>query len=399
MPNYSYKAINADGETVESVILASNERDVQKQLQELNMILISAEKQKSKTKTSRLKYRVKEAAIIQFTKQLHTLLKAGVPIVASLNALREQTSDEKFKNVIEQIANDIEQGSKFSDAVAEFPKIFSTMYVNTLRVGEQSGTMEESLKYLYEYLENEARIRQQVKKALRYPSFVLIGIIGAFLVFMTSVIPNFIPMFESTGKELPLPTKILISLYEILSNYGLFIFLGLVLIIVAVVLYVRTPAGRFQFDLLMLKLPVVGNFVRKVNVSRFAMLFYTMNRTGISITKSLEIMQETIDNKVFNKEIAKTSDKIIKGEGIARSLKQSPVFTNLLYEMVAIGEQSGALDDMLKSVSDYYDQEVTELVNNMTTYIEPVVTIVLGGMILLLALALFLPMWEMMNAF
>ncbi|MBD3223590.1 MAG: hypothetical protein GF313_02605 [Caldithrix sp.] len=399
MPNYKYKAINQSGETIESVLLASDEQDLQMQLQGLDMVLISAQPEKSKKSTSSYKSKVKGTVLTQFTKQLYTLLKAGLPIVSSINALKEQASDESFGHVLEQISSDIEQGSKFSDAINNFPKIFPPIFINTVRVGEESGTLEESLKYLYDYLEEDARMKEQVKKAFRYPTFVLIGIIGAFIVFMTTVIPNFIPMFESSGKELPLPTKIMIGLYDVIIAYGFYILLILLAIIVGIVAYIRTPSGRFQFDNILLKLPIIGDFVQKVNTSRFAMLFYTMNRTGISVTKAFEIMQKTMGNMVFNKELKKTADNIMAGEGIASSLKKSPLFTSLLVEMVSIGEASGALDEMLSSVSSYYDQEVTDAVNNMTAYIEPVVTVVLGGMILLLALALFLPMWDMMNAF
>ncbi len=397
MPNFKYKAINQEGKTIESVILATDEQDVMRQLRELEMIPVYVKKQDSKKNTGKLNFRIKDNVLIIFTKQLYTMLKAGVPIVSCLNTIREQAHDENFKAALELISSDIEQGSKLSDALGQYPKIFPPIYLNSIKVGEVSGNLEESLMYLHKFLDDDARMRAEVKKALRYPMFVFIGIIGAFIVFTTTVIPNFIPMFEKQQADLPLPTKILVEIHYLLSNYGLFVMLGTVLLIVAAVLYFRTPQGRFNLDLFSLKIPVIGSFLEKVSISRFAKLFYTMNRTGINITKTFEIIQETLENKVYNREVRLAGERIINGQGIARSLKQSPYFSTLLVEMIAIGEKSGSLDEMLANVSEFYDNEVSETVSNMTSLIEPVVTIVLGGMILLLALAMFMPMWEMLN--
>ncbi len=397
MPNYKYKAVNPEGNTVESILMAPDEREVKRQLLEMKMVVISVKEVKSGKKTDQFKLSVKDNVVLHFTKQLYTLLKAGVPIVTSLRALKEQTPDENFKSVIEFIHQDIEGGSKFSDALSQFPKIFPSIYVNSVKIGEVSGTLEETLLYIHEYMSSDSQMRKDVKKAFRYPMFVFIGIIGAFVVFTTTVIPNFIPMFKSTGNELPLPTKILMGIYYLFSDYGLLMLLVIAVIITAVVLAVRTPKGKYQLDYLLLKLPIMGEFIKKVNVSRFAKLFFTMNKTGISITRAFEIMQQTMENQVYNKELGVIADKISRGEKIADSIAQSPYFTSLLVEMTSIGEKSGSLDDMLYSVSEYYNREVADTVANMTSLIEPVVTVIMGGMILLLALAMFMPMWEMMD--
>ncbi len=397
MPNYKYKAVNPEGNTVESILMAPDAREVKRQLLEMKMVVISVKEVKSGKKTDQFKLNVKDSVVLHFTKQLYTLLKAGVPIITSLRALKEQTPDENFKSVIEFIHQDIEGGSKFSDALSQFPKIFPSIYVNSVKIGEVSGTLEETLLYIHEYMSSDSQMRKDVKKAFRYPMFVFIGIIGAFVVFTTTVIPNFIPMFKSTGNELPLPTKILMGIYYLFSDYGLLMLLVIVILITAIVLAVRTPKGKYRLDYLLLKLPIMGEFIKKVNVSRFAKLFFTMNKTGISITRAFEIMQQTMENQVYNKELGLVADKISRGEKIADSIAQSPYFTSLLVEMTSIGEKSGSLDDMLYSVSEYYNREVADTVANMTSLIEPVVTVIMGGMILLLALAMFMPMWEMMD--
>lgn len=397
MPNFKYKAYNAEGKLVESTILASTEDDVVRQLDELNMIPVSIEKVESKAGKKKIKMSVKDDAVLMFTKQLATMLRAGIPMLLALQTVRDQTKDENFKHVIDTIRKDIEQGSKFSDALSQFPKIFSDIYVNAIRVGEISGTLEDALQYMHQYMEKDIKMRSDVKKAFRYPMFVVIGLIGAFFVFVTTVIPNFIPMFEGTGHALPLPTRILLGIYSLLTKYGFFTFIFLAAITGAAIYYFRKPKGRYWLDENLLKVPVLGTFLQKVIIARFARLFYTMNRTGVNITETLEIIQKSIGNMFYAKEIEKLYDSIVKGESLAEGMKKSGQFPELLIDMVSIGEKSGSLDDMLLSVSNFYEEEVSDMVENMSSLIEPIITVVLGGMVLLLALALFLPMWEMMN--
>ncbi len=397
MPNFKYRAYDAEGKIIENTILAKNEDDVARQLDELNLVPVEIEKIKSKARPAKLKMHVKDDAVVLFTKQLYTMLKAGIPILLALQTVKEQTKNENFKQIIEAIYRDIEQGSKFSDALNQFPKVFSHIYINAIKVGEISGTLEESLHYMYQYMEKDLQIRNDVKKAFRYPMFVVIGIIGAFFVFVTTVIPNFIPMFQNTGHALPLPTRILLGIYTLMTQYGLISALILATITTAFIYYFRTPKGRRWLDETLLKIPILGQFLQKVIIARFARLFYTMNRTGINITESLKIIQKSLGNTVYNKEIELITENIIKGESIADSIRKSRYFPDLLVDMVAIGEKSGSLDDMLLSVANYYEEEVSEMVENMSSLIEPIITVALGGMILLLALALFLPMWEMMN--
>ncbi len=397
MPNFKYRAYDAEGKLVESTILAKDEDDVARQLDELNLVPVEVRKIESKNRPAKLKMHVKDDAVVLFTKQLYTMLKAGIPILLALQTVKDQTKNENFKHIIETIYRDIEQGSKFSDALSQFSKVFSHIYINAIKVGEISGTLEESLHYMYQYMEKDLQIRNDVKKAFRYPMFVVIGIIGAFFVFVTTVIPNFIPMFQNTGHALPLPTRILLGVYTLMTQYGLISALVLLAITVALIYYFRTPKGRMWLDETLLKIPIVGQFLQKVIIARFARLFYTMNRTGINITESLKIIQKSLGNTVYNKEIELITENIVKGESIADAIRKSRYFPDLLVDMVSIGEKSGSLDDMLLSVANYYEEEVNEMVENMSSLIEPIITVALGGMILLLALALFLPMWEMMN--
>jgi len=399
MPNFKYRALNQEGKTVESVILAADQKVVIKQLEKLNMTPIAIERYEEKNKKRKAAGKVELRQVLLFTKQLRTLLKAGIPIVTCLNVIKEQTDDQNFATVLAGISRDIEGGSKLSDALSEFPKVFPELYVNSIRVGEISGTLEDTLEQLSGFMEEDARIKKEVKKALRYPLIVGAGLLAAFIVFTTFVIPNFIPIFEMSGQELPLPTKILMGFYYLITNWGILLLVLLGAAAAGLWSYIKTPAGRYQADLLQLQVPVMGVLVRKLNISRFAKLLHTMNKTGISIVKSFEIIEETLDNTVYRKEVKTVRDKVIKGDSLAESIKQSPYFDKLLVIMVSIGEKSGSLDEMLANVSEFYYREVSDTVENLTSMIEPVVTVVLGTMMLFLALAIFLPMWDMMSAF
>ncbi|RMH65710.1 MAG: type II secretion system F family protein [Calditrichaeota bacterium] len=399
MPNFKYKAINSEGKTVENVILANDKKAVLHELQKLKMTPVSVSVFREKKRSRKKSTKTDIKTILMFTKQLYTLLKAGIPIVTCLRVIKEQTDEPEFQDMISDIASDIEAGSKLSDALEQFPKSFPHIYVNSVRVGEVSGTLEESLMQLAEFLEEDDKIRKAVKKALRYPSFVIVGIMGAFIVFTTFVIPNFAPIFEKSGAELPLPTKIIMGFYYLLTGYGLLLAAVVAGLVMAFITYAKTAEGKARLDYLRLKIPVMGNLVRKLNISRFAKLLYTMNSSGISILRSMEIIQDTLDNEVYKKEVAAIKDRISMGEPIARAIKQSPYFDNLLVLMVNIGEKSGSLDNMLGNVSEHYYRDVTETVSSLTTMIEPIVTVVLGAMMIFLALAIFLPMWDMMQIF
>ncbi len=397
MPNYKYKAINQDGKVVESVILAASPKVVAQQLQKLNMTAVSIKKYQEKGRKKNVSIKVSIKTLLMFTKQLHTLLRAGIPIVTCLQVIQEQTEEPGFKKLLGAVMADVGEGSKLSSALSQFPKVFPPLYINSIRVGEVSGTLEDALEQLSSFMEEDDRIKKEVKKALRYPTMVVLALIAAFFLFVTMIVPNFVPIFKMSGAELPMPTRILLGIYTLLSSYGWLVAIVLGAFVMGILMYIKTPPGRYNLDLFKLKIPVMGLLVRKLNISRFAKLLHTMNSTGISIIKTFEIISETLDNQVYQKEVVKIKNKISKGEAIAASIKQSPYFDNLLVIMTSIGEKSGALDDMLGNVSDYYYREVSDTVDKLTSMIEPMVTIVLGAMMLFLALAIFLPMWDMMK--
>ncbi|MGD9898160.1 MAG: type II secretion system F family protein [Calditrichaceae bacterium] len=399
MPNFKYKAMNHEGRQIENIIQAADETDAIRQIQKLNLIPVAVSVEKTVVKKTSKKIKIKNATILLFTEQLYTLLKAGIPIVSSLNVIRRQSPDPDYQGMMDDIITDINEGSSFSAALDKFSGVFSRIYVNSVKVGEISGALEDTLLYLHKFLEQEGRIREEIKKAVRYPIIVLAGLVVAFIITMTTVIPNFIPLFERSQHELPLPTRILIGINTLFTTYGWMTLIVTVLLGVGLYFYGKTEGGRYNTSKFALRVPIFGKLLRQYYHSRFARLFLTMNKTGIPILRSFEMIQETLENEVYRKVLKKVTDSIVRGEDIARALGKSAYFDILLIEMVSIGEKSGSLDQMLQSASQYYDNEVSKTVGNLTSLIEPIVTLVLGIMILILALAIFLPMWDLMDVF
>jgi len=341
--------------------------------------------------------KVKLDDIVLFTKQLVTLLKAGVPLLSALEALYEQSEHPTLKEVISELYRDVEGGSSLSDAMSKHKHVFSDLYVSSIRAGELSGALDTVLERMATLLEHDKATRAKIKSAMRYPIIVILSLGIAFTALMTFVVPRFVEMFLESGMELPLPTKILIAMSNGFKHYwhigGGAIFLGVILF----KQYIKTERGRYEWDRFKLKLPIFGPLLLKVAMSRFARMFQTLNSSGMPILQTLEILADTVGNEVVKREILKVAEGVQRGEGIAEPLRNSKLFPPMVIRMIAIGEQSGNLDSMLYSVSEHYDLEVDYAVKNLTTMIEPMLTVGLGAIVLFLALSIFLPMWNLTN--
>ncbi len=398
MPVFRYKAMNQAGALVQDELEAPNPGAVAEKLESLGYTPLKISRKKVGGGNIRLfqsKPKVKDNEIIVFTRQLVTLLKAGVPLLSALEALAEQTDSEQMRDVIGKIYVDIESGISLSEALAKHPSVFEEMYVNSIRAGEMGGALDQVLLRLANLIEYDRETRARIKSAMRYPIIVVVSLVVAVITLMMLVVPKFIDMFTKLGVELPLPTRILIAVYEAMSHYWYLGIAGVVLAIAGFKLWVKTPSGRLIWDGFKLKLPVFGPLLMKSYMSRFTRMFETLNRSGLPILQTLEIVGKTVGNAVIRREIEKASMGIRRGDGIASPLKQSKLFPPMVVRMIAIGEQSGSLDEMLKNVSEHYDMEVDYAVKNLTSLIEPMLTVGLGLIVLFLALAIFLPMWDM----
>lgn len=343
--------------------------------------------------------KVKLKDIIFFSQQLSTLYKAGLPLLTGLGSLIEQTENKKLKPVLETIGRLIEGGSTLYEAISKYPDVFPPVYVSMVRAGETSGTLSESLDRFVALADRELRTRQRVKEATRYPKIVIFSVIIAFAVLITFVIPRFAQIFTRFNTPLPLPTRIMIGINDLFHTYWYLVLCVLVGIPILFKRYIRTEQGRYFWDKVKTRIPMFGPLLLKIALSRFAYTFVMLNRSGIPILQTIEITSTTIDNVVFSQSIEKIGRNVREGRSLTDAMKESGRFTPLVIQMVAIGESSGTLDEMLMRVTEHYDIEVDNAVKELSTYIEPILTLFLGIVVLFLALAVFLPWWNMATLF
>jgi len=403
MPLYRYRARDKDGALHTGTMEAARKEGVADQLSGMGHIPVLIEEQEQSSLAGMdlgaLFSKVSSQDLIIFSRQLSTLMSAGIPFIQSLVTLERQSENPRLKAAISQIRRDVEGGSTFSDALARQPKIFNKLYISMIRAGEAAGILDDILSRLALLAEHEAETRARVKAAVRYPLIVVIAICAAFAFLVTFVIPKFAGIFAQFKTELPLPTRILISINYVVQNYWYLIILGVILTVWGVIWYLGTPAGRWQWDRLKLKLPVFGILFQKVALSRFARIFGAMQKSGISMMLTLEIAGETVGNVVIARAVETMGESLRDGKGLTAPMESSGLFPPLVVQMMSVGEETGQLDSMLNKVSDYYDMDVEYTLRNLSTMIEPILLLFVGGMVLFLALGIFLPMWNLMSLF
>ncbi len=343
--------------------------------------------------------RVKMEELIVFSQQFSTLYKAGLPLLPGLRSLKEQTLNQRFKAILEDIGLQIEEGSTLFGAMSKYPDVFPVVYVNMIRAGETSGKLGESLDRFVTLADRELRTRQRVKETTRYPKIVIFSVIIAFVVLLAFVIPRFVQVFAQFNTPLPLPTRMMIGINNLFQNYWYLVLPAFVLIPILLTRYIRTENGRIFWDRLKIRIPVFGRLFLIAALSRFTHTFVMLNRSGIPILQILEITSTTVNNVILSQSIEEISRKVREGKSLADAMRESGKFTPLVIQMVAVGESSGTFDEMLVRITEYYDIELENSIKKMSTYIEPVLTLSLGVVVLFLALAVFLPWWNMASLF
>ncbi len=341
--------------------------------------------------------RVKFADINMFTRQFYTLQKAGLPVISSLDALQEQAVNPFFKDTISRVKKDIEGGKSMSEAFAAQPRVFSDVYVNMLKCGEISGTLEDSLEKLARLGEKEEQTRMRIKTATRYPLIVVIAIVSAFLILITVVVPRFSAIYGQFTASLPLPTQMLLLIHSLITRYWWALAACGAAVYFLSRRAVNTPAGRYIWDSLKLKIPVFGQITLKSSMSKFALITGTLMRSGVPILNVLDLTAQSVGNKVIAGTIINIKESVNEGKGMALPMKNSGMFPPVVIQMVSVGEQIGKVDELLLHVSEYYESEVNYTIDNLITLIEPMLTVVLGGIILFIALGIFLPMWNLVS--
>lgn len=328
------------------------------------------------------------------TRQMHSLVKAGVPIIRAVHVVQESCKNYKLKVALSDVIATLESGQSLGSALRKYPHIFPTLMTALVNVGENTGSLEEVFSQLSVHFERDIRTRNQIKAAIRYPIIVVVVISLAIVVINILVIPAFAKFFTQFRAQLPLPTRILIAVSNFFVNYWGLMLAVLLGIIFGVNAYVRTTKGRRQWDILKLKIPLVGEILRRAMLARFARSFALSMRTGVSLLESIGMIARSTDNVYVSEQILTMRTYIEHGESLAIAASKSEMFTPLILQMLGIGEETGEIDKLLDEVADYYEQEVDYDVKKLGDAIEPILIIMIGGMVLLLALGIFLPMWD-----
>src|SRR6267378_3547911 len=337
--------------------------------------------------------------LILFTRQLETMLDSGLPILSALEILHTQTTQPKLKQAIDRVRSDVEQGSTLTEAMRRHPDCFPRIYVNLVFAGEEGGLLAQMLDRVATLLEYEAETDQRIRSATFYPTLIVTELGLAFLVLIKFVLPRFASLFRNFNTQLPLPTRVLIGLSDFFEHQWMALMFFAAGAAVAAVLWSRTERGRTTIDRIIITAPIFGAIFLMTIMSRFSRVLAALLASGIPIVQALDIVRGVVGNKVVEVEIDKMRDGVVAGMGLTEPLKGSPVIPPLVVKMLSVGEETGAVDKMLNRVSRYYDQDVDYAVKNLSTAIEPVLLIILGAAVLFTALAVFLPLWNLMNVF
>lgn len=399
MPVFEYTARNAaTGQILKGTHDGPTKDDVLKHIKQQKMIMVNVREQPKQLSLSFARKGIKTRDIVIFTRQFATMINAGLPLVQSLDILAKQTENPALGDVTRQVVFDVESGHTLADAFSKHPRAFTELYVNMVAAGEAGGILDTILMRLATFLEKSDALVRKVKGAMVYPGviFSVAGIAVATLLIF--VIPTFQKMFASVGMELPLPTRIVIGMSDFLINYWWALILIIIGAVIAIRRYYATPDGQKQIDQLMLNAPVLGDLLRKSAVSRFTRTLGTLISSGVSILDGLEITAKTAGNRVIHDAVMESRNSIAGGETIAGPLERSKVFPPMVISMIAVGEQTGGLDEMLSKIADFYDEEVDVAVSALLSLMEPMMIVVLGVIVGGMVVAMYLPIFDMMNA-
>ncbi len=400
MPIYKWEGKTAKGAIKKGEMEAPSEAAIRIHLRQQNVIptKISAKGKEITISLPFFKKKVKQRSVAIFTRQLATMIDAGLPLVQSLEILSSQQDDKLFKNIIREIKEDVEGGSTFAGALKKHPVTFTELYTNLVVAGEEGGILDTILTRLASYIEKAEALKKKVKSALVYPATIVTVAIAVVMILMIFVIPVFESMFKSAGQSLPLPTVIVLTISKLIKNTFYIIIPALFLLFYLFKKYYQTQSGRAIVDRLLLKLPVFGPLFKKIAVARFSRTLGTLVSSGVPILDGLSIVSRTSGNRAIEIAIMNARASIREGETIAEPLNRSTLFPPMVIQMIAVGESTGALDAMLSKIAEFYEEEVDVAVANLTSLLEPLLMIFLGVVIGGVVIAMYLPIFNMASA-
>ena len=400
MPDYLWKGRTPSGNIENGEITAQNPAEVQRILRERKIVPTSIRSKPREITLPFLQGRISNKAITVFTRQFSVMINAGLPLIKCLDIQVAQVESDRFKKILKDLISSVEGGSTLADALREHKDIFGDLYVNMVEAGEKGGSLATILARLADYLENSDAIRRKVKGAMIYPAAIAIVAVIAVAVMLVFVIPVFASMFTELGGQLPLPTRIVMALSDFLRKW-FFVIVGITIgLIIFIRYYGKTEVGCLQIDSFLIKLPIFGTLIKKQAIARFSRTLSTLLSSGVNILDALEITAGTTGNKLVENAVLRSRASIAQGESIADPLsKEKALFPPMVVQMITIGEQTGGLDEMLSKVADFYDDEVDQAVENLMNALEPIVILVLGGVIGGMVMAMYLPIFQMASQF
>ncbi|MDQ1403894.1 MAG: type pilus assembly protein PilC [Actinomycetota bacterium] len=397
---YVYKVRDKAGKLLEGALEADSTTLVANKLRQMGYVPIAIDKKGASATGKELHFRKPKAKlkdIAVFSRQFATMINSGLSLLRSLYILAEQTENKVLAKVIDEVRADVEKGASLSQAMARHPRAFNRLYVAMVRAGETGGVLDTVLLQLASTIEKQVELRHKIKSAMTYPVAVfglVVMIVAAMLLF---VVPMFKSLYADLGGTLPLPTRILMLMSTIITKFLPVVIVIAVLCVVALKKWIKTEKGRATWDTMKLKLPVFGKLTRKTALTRFARTFAVLLRSGVPILEALEITSETVGNVVVQRGVKAVQDGVKQGESIARPLADHPVFPPMVVQMMAVGEETGALDEMLDKVGEFYEQEVEALVNSLTSLLEPALIVVLGSTVGGMIVSLYMPMFNIIK--
>jgi len=401
---FSYKAKDANGQIKYGKLLAKNKGDLLRKLGILGLTLISSEEKvdsKKKSKDINISKILKRVSIVDkmlFTRHLGVMLKAGLPFSRALTVLTEQTNNDYFKEILDGVKKDVQKGNSLADSLGKYPKVFDGLFVNMIKVGETGGNLEEVLDILALQLKKSHELTSKVKGAMMYPAVILFAMVVIGVLMMIYVVPTLLNIFRETGTELPTTTKIIIFISDTLQNYGIFVLLGFIVLACLFFWIIKTPKGKKAFDYFLLHLPAIGGIVSKINMARFSRTLSSMIASGVSIVKALEIISDTLSNTYYKNSIKKACEDVQKGVALSEVISEyDKLYYPLMIHMIEVGEETGTIEDTLKQVAEFYEEEIDQITSNLSSIIEPALMLIIGGAVGFFAVSMIQPMYGIMG--
>ena len=401
---FSYKAKNESGQVKYGRLLVKDKNDLLKKLSILNLTLISCEEKtggKKKNKDISFSKILKRVSVVDkmlFTRHLEVMLKAGLPFSRALSVLAEQTSNDYFKEILDEVKKDVQKGTSLADSLGKHPKVFDGLFVNMIRVGETGGNLEEVLRILALQLKKNHELVSKVKGAMMYPAVILFAMVTIGVLMMIYVVPTLLNVFKETETELPATTKVIIFVSDTLQHQGIFVLLGFIILTCLFCWVIKTPKGKKSFDYFILHLPAIGGITAKINMARFSRTLSSMISSGVSIVKALEIISGTLGNTYYKNSIKEACRDVQKGVALSEVIgRYDKLYHPLMIHMIEVGEETGTTEDTLKQIAEFYEEEIDQITSNMSSIIEPALMLIIGGAVGFFAVSMIQPMYGIMG--